>query len=283
MTHVWHLNPERFEAADTPSVSVSNRSYLYGDGCFESLRAIRGRLLFAQTHFDRLISALKALGIECPAHLTAEVLDKSANELLEKNGINEGGRLRLTVWRESAGNYRPESHSAGGLLTAVSLPDPHFVLHQKNLRLDIYPQMKKEVNFLANHKTSSCQLYVQASIYAAKHGLDDALIMNDKGGIIESTDSNLFVVSNRVLYTPGLDSGCVAGTMRMRVINLAIRHGLKVYECNISPQHLLAADELLLTNAVKGVQRATAYRTKHYSDMVGRFLTEKLNEEARAF
>jgi len=92
-----------------------------------------------------------------------------------------------------------------------------------------------------------------AAINATERKLDDVLITNDKGGILESSSCNVFVVSNGVLYTPGLDEGCLAGTMRMQVINLAIKNNIKVYECNILPQNLLAADEIFFTNALHSV------------------------------
>jgi branched-chain amino acid aminotransferase len=89
--------------------------------------------------------------------------------------------------------------------------------------------MKKQKNFLSNYKTKNGLLYVMSAIAAREKNLDDLLLSNEKGGILESSNSNLFVVSNGVLYTPSLDEGCLAGTMRMQVINLAIHHGIKVY------------------------------------------------------
>ena len=121
-------------------------------------------------------------------------------------------------------------------------------------------------------------IYILASIKAAESGLDDLLISNEKGGILESSSSNLFVVSNGVLYTPGLDEGCLAGTMRMLIINLALKNGIKVYECNILPQNLLAADEIFLTNAIKGITWVSGYRTKRYFNNMSKKMTAILNE-----
>ena len=113
---------------------------------------------------------------------------------------------------------------------------------------------------------------------AKEQGVDDLLILNDKLGIIESTSSNLFIVSNGVLYTAGIDLGCLGGTMRMQIINLAIKHNIKVYECNISPQNLLAADEVFLTNAIKGIVWVASYRTKEYGNKISKQLVQYLNE-----
>jgi branched-chain amino acid aminotransferase len=80
-----------------------------------------------------------------------------------------------------------------------------------------------------------------------------------------------------VLYTPSLEEGCLAGTMRMQVINLALANGIKVYESPILPQHLLAADEIFLTNAIRGINWVGGYRTKRYQNNISRKLVVLLN------
>ena len=70
--------------------------------------------------------------------------------------------------------------------------------------------------------------------------------------------------------------------MRMQIINLAIKHNIKVYECNISPQNLLAADELFLTNAIKGIVWVKSFRTKEYGNTISEKLVEYLNQEWNA-
>ena len=138
--------------------------------------------------------------------------------------------------------------------------------------------IKKQKNFLSNFKTKNGLMYVMAAINAKERNLDDVLIANDRGGILESSSCNLFVVSNGVLYTPGLEEGCLAGTMRMQIINLALTNGIKVYECNILPQNLLAADEIFLTNAIRGVNWVSGYRTKRYFNNMSRKLVALLND-----
>jgi branched-chain amino acid aminotransferase len=116
-----------------------------------------------------------------------------------------------------------------------------------------------------------------ACLYASENGLDDALIQNAGGSIIEATSANIFIVSNGVLYTPELKDGCIAGTMRMQIINIALDNNIKVYECTITPQYLLAADEIFLTNAIYGIQWISSYRTKRYFNEMAHHLVDLLN------
>jgi branched-chain amino acid aminotransferase len=117
-----------------------------------------------------------------------------------------------------------------------------------------------------------------AALSAKDKGLDDLFLSNDRGNILETSSCNIFVVSNGVLYTPGLDEGCLAGTMRMQIINLAISHGIKVYECAILPQNILAADEIFITNAIRGINWIGGYRTKRFFNNMSRKLIVLLNE-----
>ena len=75
--------------------------------------------------------------------------------------------------------------------------------------------------------------------------------------------------------------GCLAGVMRMQVINMALENNIKVYECSITPQNLLVADEVFLTNAVKGLQWVGSYRMKRYYNNLTRSLLDKVNQKLK--
>ena len=66
----------------------------------------------------------------------------------------------------------------------------------------------------------------------------------------------------------------------MNIINLAIDNKIKVYECTINPHNMLSADEVFMTNAVRGVEWVVGYRTKRYYNDMARKMTTLLNELA---
>ena len=200
------------------------------------------------------------------------------NELIQKSEIKLGGRCRLSIERVSGGTYFPISNESSYYIEIYPFENNRFEINTKGIEIDIYREIKIQKNFLSNYKTKSCLNYVMAAIYAREKGLDDVFISNEKGNILETSSCNIFIVSNGVLYTPGLDEGCLAGTMRMQVINLAIRNGIKVYECSILPQNLLSADEIFLTNAVRGINWVGGYRTKRFYNNMSRKLVSLLNE-----
>ena len=126
-------------------------------------------------------------------------------------------------------------------------------------------------------KNIDAQIYIQAAIYAQEKNIGDVLILNSDDNIIEATSSNVFLVSGGELYTPKLSSGPVGGVMRATVINIAISLGIKVFECNLTPQELLKADEVFLTNAVEGIKWVSSYRTKRYFNKTATKLLDALN------
>lgn len=260
------------------SVSSNNRAYLYGDGVFESIRIKDGKILNLHAHIERAIAGAKAILINVPDTYSTDFFEEEISELIRRNGIDQGGKVRLSIDRSIGGTYRPESNDATFLIECTPLENNQFELNSKGFDIDLYTGLKKQNNRLSNFKTKNGLIYIMASLAAQESGLDDYLITNERGGILEGSSSNLFVVSNGVLYTPGLEEGCLGGTMRMRIINLALSNGIKVYECNIMPQNLLAADEIFLTNAIKGVIWVAGYRTKRYYNNVARKFVDMLNE-----
>jgi branched-chain amino acid aminotransferase len=192
--------------------------------------------------------------------------------------IEEGGKCRVSLDRMMGGAYKPDSNESSFFIEVYPYESNNFELNSKGFEIDQYTDIKKQRNFLSNYKTKSGLVYVMAAINATERKLDDVLIANDQGGILESSSCNLFLVSNGVLYTPGLEEGCLAGTMRMQIINLALNNGIKVYECNILPQNLLAADEVFLTNAIRGVNWVSGYRTKRYFNNMSRRFVALLND-----
>ncbi len=279
MPHLLH-NGQLIAASEGAalSVPVTNRGFLYADGIFETLRAVRGQVLFLDDHFQRIREGLKAHRIHPPLGFTPASIQADIARLLQAEGLQEAARIRMNLTRSGDGYYTPSDSGLDVLVTASPLETVEYTLNDKGLSTDIYPEMKCTPNQLSRYKNIASNLYVQSGLWAKANQLDTALIQNDRMGIIESTASNLFLVSNGVLYTPGLDSGATAGVMRTQIINLALESGMKVYECNLTPQNLLVADEVFLTNAVRGIQWVGSYRTKRYFNAATAELVRKLND-----
>jgi branched-chain amino acid aminotransferase len=264
--------------ADAPTILPGNRGHLYGDGVFESIRIMNGRPLNVANHVKRMLEGAKVIKMRTPSFFTTSFFEEKIIELLRMSNITDGGRCRMSLDRATGGAYLPDSNECTFYIEVYPYEVSHFELNAKGLEVDIYQDIKIQKNFLSNYKTKAGLVYVMAAIAAKEKGLDDLFLANDKGNILETSCCNIFIVSNGVLYTPGLDEGCLAGTMRMQIINIAIANGIKVYECTILPQNLLAADEIFVTNAIRGINWIGGYRTKRYFNNMSRKLVVLLND-----
>lgn len=263
-------------------LKTDNRAFLYGDGVFETMRVVSKKVWDIDNHFNRLHFGLKQLGIEHSVYFSKERILQHVDQLIAKNGIYSDARVRLTVFRSPGGLYTPEDNQLGYLLQVTNITDTGYQLNNHGLAVDAYTDLKKQVNKLANLKLINAQLYVLAGLEAKQRNLNEALILNEKDHVIESTSSNVFVVCGDVIYTPALTEGCVAGTMRMHVMNLAIDLGFTIFECGLTHQRLMRADEVFLTNAVKGIQWVNRYKSKRYFHKMADQLLVALNEKVTA-
>ncbi len=272
-----------FFPSNEPIISINNRSFRYGDGLFESVRVVDGEVYNFDAHFSRLIEGMKVFRIDIPDYFTLDYFENQIKSLLQHNGIHKGGRVKLTIYRKGEiASYYSETNEPGFIIEAESFPSNEFVLSHEGIDIDVFNELTKPLNQYSSFKTTNAFFYV-AAIHAAKEkGLGDHLLVNEKMNIIESTNSNFFIVSNGVLYTPPLSSGCVGGTMRMKVINLALSSGIKVYESPISAGHLLSCDEIILTNAIQGIKWVRSYKTKRFFHKMADQLIQLLNEDTKS-
>lgn len=263
--------------ADQHILPVTNRGFRYGDGLFESMRWMKGELKFAELHSDRIRRGLKLLKMDSWAHVDAWFMNEKIAELTRRNKTGPDARVRLTAYRDGEGLYSPVKNKMGFVLEAQKLHDSRYSINDRGLIIDVFDEIPKPLNILSNLKTSNSLIYVMAGVFKNRHSLDEVLILNDRGFLCESVSSNIFVVYDRKIYTPALSEGCIAGVMRQVVIRLARENNLEIAEAQINPDILNEADEVFLTNAVRGIQWVMGFNHKRYFNEVSKFLAEKLN------
>ncbi len=264
--------------ATEPLFLPDNRSFRYGDGIFETIRYAQGKVQFLPHHIERLKSSLEVLHINYPAQFTLEFLRSSMEDLIKRNNVTKGARIRLTVYRKEGGYYTPASNEARWLMECDPIDESLYNLNAAGLVIDIFPDYKKQINKLSSIKSNNGQLSVLAAIYKQQNELDDCIILNTGFSIAEATSANVFAVKNGVLYTPPIVDGCVDGIMRKQVIAVARQNRISVYEVSLAMNVLLNSDELFLTNVVSGLSWISAYKAKRFTNTMSKQLVEKLNE-----
>lgn len=264
--------------AEDPLLKVTNRAFRFGDAVFETIRVMDGRPLFMNDHVTRLRKAINLLKMDLSPEYTLDFFFQKVSELIKENNISAGSRIRLTVFRNGDGFYTPKENSTSFIIESYPISENQYVLNQKGLTIDIYNEIKKQQNPLSSIKSGNGLLYVLAGVHKVKQQLDDCVLMNAKGDVIESINSNIFAVKNGVLYTPPVTEGCVDGVLRKKLIEVAFKNRIAVYEINLAQSVLLSADELFLTNVISGLSWIGAYKNKRYFNTTSKLLTDKLNE-----
>jgi len=267
-----------FIESDQISLDQVKRGFNFGDGLFETIRVGDGKPLFLKAHFKRFFKGLDELKINY-SEINPNILSSKIEELINVNNIVNGARIRLSAFRSGSGTYMPISNDLNYLIEVFPIESNFYNTNKRGLSVDLFNDLNKSYNRLSCYKTSNALLYIMASLYASENNCDDVFILNDNGNVIESTNSNVFISSNGVLYTPPLSEGCVGGIMRMKLINLAISKGIVVYENKMPPQHLMAADEIIITNTIQGFRWIGKYKEKRYFNSLAKKLNDALNED----
>jgi branched-subunit amino acid aminotransferase/4-amino-4-deoxychorismate lyase len=263
--------------ADSKLLTIANRGFRYGDGLFESMRLMKGKLKFVDLHAERLQKGMRALHLDGYSQMDAYFLKEKVEELASRNKVKHG-RLRLTVYRDAEGLYTPTQNKMGYCLELQPLDEPRYFLNTKGLIMDMYEDMPKAINILSNYKTCNSMLFVMAGIFKAQNKLDDAFILNQNGFLCETISANVFVLYQNHLYTPALSEGCIGGVMRQVVMDLAIKNNIPMIEAQLDPEILNQADEVFITNASRGIQWVMGFGRKRYFNELSKVLMDALNK-----
>ena len=261
------------------NILTQNRAFLYGDGVFETVKVINNKILFLEDHYFRLMSSMRVIRMEIPMNFTMEYLEKQILALVNKNGLSASSRARITVYRNDGGYYLPQNNTVSFLIHAVALQNTLYAVEKMNYEVDLYKDFYITKQLLSSIKTTNKIINITGSIFANENGLDNCLLLNDSKNVVEALHGNLFMVLDSKLITPPVSEGCLNGVMRKQILSLAKKMGnLEVVEAAISPFDLQKADELFITNVIKGIQPITQYRKKGFVSKVSVQLLQQLNE-----
>ncbi len=261
---------------DMAILDVDSRAFRYGDGIFETMLWKDGDIRFLDLHLERLQESLSMLHFDDADQFNPFFIRSKVEELLRKNSmVGQQARVRLIVFRQGGGLYSPESNKAAYILQVDRKPE---TLRDKKtgLIIDIYTEYKKAYSELSKIKSNNALIYVMAGLFKKKNAFDEVLILNQSGNLCEALASNIFIYYDKVLYTPALSEGCIAGVMRRVVMDMAQEQGIEVVEAEIKPDIVKVADEIFCTNAVEGIQWVMGYKHKRYFNKVSRIFQDRL-------
>lgn len=219
----------------------------YGSSAFEGERAYGGRVFKMDEHHERLHTSGRLLGFGVP--YSVEEINEAAMAILRANDITDG-YLRPIAWRGS--EMMAVSAQQTKIHVAIAAwPWPAYFSAEsrlKGIRLD-WAVWKRPDPKTAPVTSKAAGLYMIATL--SKHaaeakGYDDALMLDYRGLVAESTGSNIFLIQDGVIHTPTPDC-FLDGITRRTVIKLARSKGYEVVERAIAPEEFAKTQEVFLT------------------------------------
>jgi branched-chain amino acid aminotransferase len=242
-------------------LSSENRGFKYGDAIFETIKVNQHKIIFWEDHYFRLMASMRMLRMKIPMQFTMEFLEQEILKTIAAQDKAPVFRVRLNVCRKDGGLYTPKTNEIDYLIDAKASD-----YKTKEIYLvDVFKDFYSYSGLLSTIKTNNRMLNTLASIYAKENDLDNCVLINEKKGVVELANANIFVLKGNVLKTPALTEGCIKGIIRAKVIEIIAKNpDYTLEETTISPFEIQKADEVFITNAIMGVQPITNYKKKKF-------------------
>lgn len=227
-------------------------------------------MLLKEYHRRRIENSVQLLQYTPPPHFSIEQVLTQAVQLCEKNACGRAARVRLSFSNGNGGLFDGDS-KLDYIIEAWPLEPANNAFNENGLVTGFFPGMKKSCDSYANIKSSSGLLYSIAANYSRQQRWNDCLILNQQDHICESVIANLFWIKNGRVFTPSLKEGCVNGVMRSYLME---QMGT-VTEAPCSKRELAEADEVFLTNAIRGIRWVQSIENTYYAGVISRKLHQQ--------
>ena len=266
----------KISKADKLLISPDNRSFRYGDGFFETIKVVNGKIILADYHMERLFSSLDLLQFQHPNYFTPDYVKENILALTKKNHHDKLARVRLTVFRGEGGLYDVTNHFPNHLIQTWELNPVNTILNENGLVLGIYKDARKVCDHFSHLKSNNFLSYVMAALWAKENKLNDAILLNPYDRLADASIANVFIVKDGVIKTPALTEGAVNGVMRKHLLKSLREENMPVEETQLQVEDILQASELFLTNAIYGIRWAKQLGESGYTNQLSSLLHKKM-------
>lgn len=260
----YFIFDEKYYSVTENIISVNNRAFKYGDGFFETIKLTDGKIQLKNLHFERIKQSFKVLQFSVSKNFSFDNLETQILKLVKKNNQLKSSRIRITFFRKESELFDVKNFQPSILIQSFHLIETENKINENGLSIDIYPIARKSCDVFSSIKSNNYLPYTMAAIWAKENKLNDAIILNCFNRIADSTIANLFIIKNNIIKTPALAEGCISGVMRKYIIEKLHENKITVIETSITEEEIFTADELFLTNAIKGISWVKSFKNKKY-------------------
>jgi branched-chain amino acid aminotransferase len=261
---------------EKPLIFHDNRSFRYGDGCFETMKLMNGKILLEPFHLERLFTSLQLLQFNKPNFFITDDFLMQIKEVAKKNQHKKLARVRVTVFRGNGGLYDTDNHQPNYIIETMDLNSSNNKLNENGLVMDVFKDARRAFDKFSHIKSNNYLQYVMAAMWAKENKLNDALILNSNNNIADATIANVFVIQDGIIKTPALTEACVSGVMRKFLLKRLKEENYSVQETSVTVDDILNASEVFLTNAIYGMRWVKEVGKNNYKKQLSEILYKKI-------
>ena len=243
MSRIVYVNGE-YVPEEEAKISIFDRGFVFGDGVYEVVPVIRGRLADRDYFLERLASSLGKLGIAWPCSETEyqQVLE----QLVARNSLEEG--IVYTQVTRGASD-RQFTFPANTLSSMTAFTQIMPLIDNPAAANGITVVTTAEIRWLRRDiKSLNLLAQVLAKQYAADHDAGESWMIED-GFVTEGASSTAYIVKDGIVITRPLSNRILPGIRRRRLLELAAEAGIACEERPFSLDEALAADEAFISSA----------------------------------
>jgi branched-chain amino acid aminotransferase len=243
--HRFVLHNNNILDAHEKSLSAGQVGLLNGWGVFSTLRVADGVPFAYERHWERMQRDAAKVHVPFPA--SAADLRAQLLRLVEANSA-WNATLRVAVVRNRGGLFEgPDLEREFDVIAFTTDLNPWG----NSVRLAMKPNARYAANEFSGCKILSWSQNLTWYEEAHQQGLDEAVLLNERGEVSECTSANIFAAMGGEVYTPPLDSGCLPGVTRELLLDVVHVPGIKVMERALKPQDLERVDQVFITSTTR--------------------------------
>ena len=240
-------------------VSIFDAGFALGDGVWEGMRLVKGKLISLEAHLDRLFEGARAIDLDIG--LDRKGVVRAIQDTLDANGMTDGVHLRMMITRgvKSTPNQDPRFVISGPTIVIVAeykTPLPEAKARGYRLFTSTFRTSAPDVFDMRLNSHSRLNL-IQALIQAIHAGADEALMLDPRGFVASCNSTNFFIVRGREIWT-STSFYSFKGITQANVIEAWRAAGHTARECDFTLKQVYSADEAFVTGTLGGVTPVTS-------------------------
>ena len=243
--HRFLLHNDEIRDAGDRIVSPGQVGLLNGWGVFSTIRVYDGVLFAWERHWARM--QRDAVRLRVPFPESPEWLEHGLQRLIDANQAFNA-TLRVVVVRNRGGMWEGPAESREFDVIAFTADVNPW---GESVRLGMVPNARHAASEFAGVKYLSWSQNLTWYERAHEQGLDEVILLNERGEVSECTSANVFAVQGSRVWTPPLSAGCLPGITRTILLEEIHESGIEIGQKTLLPKDLEDADEVFISSTTR--------------------------------